>query len=164
MSDFKLTQINNIMLGTTDLPRSVAFYHGTLGLDMQFETPGFAFLNGGGVTLALSKAHARLATPVAGGTEVVFCVADVTTAHEALVARGVEFLNAPRNVRPVIGGPLTSATRTGTCCRSSVPRKCRLADRGLAEDGTRVLALTSCESHGLQPGTPRPVARVRPLE
>ena len=98
MSDFKLTQINNIMLGTTDLPRSVAFYHGTLGLDMQFETPGFVFLNGGGVTLALSEAHARLATPVAGGTEVVFGVADVTTAHEALVARGVEFLNAPRNV------------------------------------------------------------------
>ncbi len=98
MSDFKLTQINNVMLGTTDLAKSLVFYRDTLGLAVQFETPGFVFLNGGGVTLSLSEAHAKLATPVAGGTEVVFGVADVTAAHEALRARGVEFLNAPRNV------------------------------------------------------------------
>ena len=79
MSDFRLTQINNVMLGTTDLPRSLAFYRDTLGLAVQFEMPRFVFLN-------------------AGGTEIVFGVADVTAAHEALRARGVEFLNAPRNV------------------------------------------------------------------
>ena len=98
MSDFRLTQINNVMLGTTDLARSLAFYRDTLGLAVQFEMPGFVFLHAGGVTLSLSEAHAKLATPVAGGTEVVFGVADVTAAHEALRARGVEFLNAPRNV------------------------------------------------------------------
>ncbi|HIM50721.1 MAG TPA: VOC family protein [Acidobacteria bacterium] len=98
MSDFKLTQISNVMLGTTDLKRSLAFYRDTLGLAVQFEMPGFVFLNAGGVTLSLSEAHAELATPVAGGTEVVFGVADVTAAHAALSTRGVEFLNAPRNV------------------------------------------------------------------
>ena len=98
MSDFKLTQINSVMLGTTDLARSLAFYRDTLGLAVQFEMPGFVFLNAGGVTLSLSEAHAELATPVAGGTEVVFGVADVTAAHAALSTRGVEFLNAPRNV------------------------------------------------------------------
>ena len=98
MSDFRLTQINNVMLGTTDLARSLAFYRDTLGLAVQFEMLGFVFLHAGGVTLSLSEAHAKLATPVAGGTEVVFGVADVTAAHEALRARGVEFLNAPRNV------------------------------------------------------------------
>jgi len=98
MSDFRLTQINNVMLGTTDLARSLAFYRDTLGLAVQFEMPGFVFLNAGGVTLSLSEAHAELATPVAGGTEVVFGVADVTAAHAALSTRGVEFLNAPRNV------------------------------------------------------------------
>ncbi len=98
MSDFRLTQINNVMLGTTDLARSLAFYRDTLGLAVQFEMPGFVFLNAGGVTLSLSTTHAKLATPVAGGTEIVFGVADVTAAHEALRARGVEFLNAPRNV------------------------------------------------------------------
>ncbi len=98
MSNFKLTQISNVMLGTTDLARSLAFYRDTLGLAVQFEMPGFAFLNAGGVTLSLSEAHAKLATPVAGGTEIVFGVADVTAAHAALRARGVEFLNAPRHV------------------------------------------------------------------
>ena len=98
MSDFRLTQINNVMLGTTDLARSLAFYRDTLGLAVQFERLGFVFLNAGGVTLSLSTTHKKLATPVAGGTEVVFGVADVTAAHEALRARGVEFLNAPRNV------------------------------------------------------------------
>ena len=98
MSDFRLTQINNVMLGTTDLARSLAFYRDTLGLAVQFEMLGFVFLNAGGVTLSLSTTHKKLSTPVAGGTEVVFGVADVTAAHEALRARGVEFLNAPRNV------------------------------------------------------------------
>ena len=99
MSDFKLTQISNVMLGTTDLARSLAFYRDKLGLAVQFEMPGFVFLHAGGVTLSLSEAHAKLATPVvAGGTEIVFGVADVTAAHEALRARGVEFLNPPRNV------------------------------------------------------------------
>ena len=98
MSDFTLTGISNVMLWTTELARSLAFYRDTLGLAIQFEMPGFVFLNGGGVTLSLSEAHAKLATPVAGGTEIVFGVADVTAAHGALTARGVEFLNAPRNV------------------------------------------------------------------
>ena len=98
MSDFALTQISNVILGTTDLTQSLAFYRDTLGLTVQAEMEGFAFLNGGEVTLSLSEAHGKLATPVAGGTEVVFGVADVTAAHEALRACGVEFLNAPRNV------------------------------------------------------------------
>jgi catechol 2,3-dioxygenase-like lactoylglutathione lyase family enzyme len=98
MSDFALTQISNVMLGTTDLARSLTFYRDTLGLTVQFEMPGFVFLSAGSVTLSLSEAHAKLATPVAGGTEIVFGVADVPTAHEALHACGGEFLNAPRNV------------------------------------------------------------------
>jgi len=98
MNDIRLTQINNIILGVTDLARSSAFYRETLGLEVQFESDGFVFLDAGGVVLALSTARAWLATPPAGATEVGFGVADVTAAHQALSARGVEFLNAPRNV------------------------------------------------------------------
>ncbi len=98
MNDIKLTRINNIFLGVTDLARSAAFYRETLGLDLQFEMDGFVFLNAGGVALALSTAHAGLATPPAGATEVVFGVDDVTATHEALLSRGVTFLSAPRNV------------------------------------------------------------------
>jgi catechol 2,3-dioxygenase-like lactoylglutathione lyase family enzyme len=98
MSDFKLTQINYMMMGTTDLTRSLAFYRDVLGLTLQAEMPGLAFLDGGGVALSLSEEHAKLATPVAGATEIVFGVTDVTAAHAALTERGVEFLNSPRNV------------------------------------------------------------------
>ena len=98
MSDIKLSRINNIFLGVTDLARSAAFYRETLGLDLQFEMEGFVFLSAGGVALALSTAHAGLATPPAGATEVVFDVDDVSPTHEALMSRGVKFLSAPRNV------------------------------------------------------------------
>ncbi len=98
MSDVKLNGVSNVMLGTTDLARSVAFYTETLGLELQFQNEGFAFLGGGGVTLTLSTAHAKLSDPVAGGAEIVFGVDDVNQTHAALSDRGVEFLNAPRNV------------------------------------------------------------------
>ncbi len=98
MTDVKLNGVANVMLGTTNLTRSIAFYVETLGLGLQFQNEGFAFLGGGGVTLTLSTAHTKLSDPVAGGTEIVFGVDDVTLAHAAVSARGVEFLNAPRNV------------------------------------------------------------------
>ena len=60
MSEFKLEQISTMMLGTTDLARSLVFYRDTLGLAVQFEMPGFVFLNAGGTMLALSEAHEAL--------------------------------------------------------------------------------------------------------
>lgn len=98
MNDVRLTRIHNIFLGVTDLARSAAFYRETLGLELQFEMEGFVFLSAGGIALALSTAHAGLATPPAGATEVVFGVEDVTATYEALMSRGVNFLSAPRNV------------------------------------------------------------------
>lgn len=98
--DFRLDKISVIMLGVADVDRSLAFYHGTLGMAVQFETPGFSFLNGGGVTLALSQplAQARAAAP--GAVEIVFSVANVRAAHASLVERGVAFQQAPRQVTP----------------------------------------------------------------
>ncbi len=98
--DFCLDKISVVMLGVTDVDRSLAFYHGTLGMAVQFQSPGFTFLNGGGVTLALSRplAEARAAAP--GAVEIVFSVANVRAAHASLAARGVEFHQAPRQVTP----------------------------------------------------------------
>jgi len=98
MSETTLNGVANVMLGTRDLDRAVTFYEETLGLALQGRSEGFAFLDGGSVTLALSTAHAALATPVAGATEIVFAVDDVTAAHAALAGRGVAFMNEPRNV------------------------------------------------------------------
>ena len=96
MNDIKLTRLNNNFLGVTDLARSAAFYRETLGLDLQFEMDGVVFLNAGGVALALSTAHAGLASPPAGATEAVFGVDGVTATHEALTSRGVAWNSSAR--------------------------------------------------------------------
>jgi len=94
----KLSQISIVMLGVKDLPRSVAFYRDTLGMAVQAENPEFAFLSGGGVTLALSLPLAKATGQSAGATEVVFAVEDVTAAYATLRARSVVFTHEPRNV------------------------------------------------------------------
>ena len=103
--DFKLTQIGIVILGATNTARSIAFYRDKLGLALKGQNEGFAFFDGGGVTLCLSESLARVSNPVAGATEVVFSVGDVRAAHEALRARGVEFTHEPRTVT----GPMWAA-------------------------------------------------------
>lgn len=103
--DMKLTQIGVVMLGVTDLNRSVAFYRDKLGVSVKQEIPGFAFLDGGGVTLCLSQPLARATGPAASATEIVFSVEDVRAAYEVLRGRGVQFTHEPRNV----SGPMWAA-------------------------------------------------------
>lgn len=101
MSDkphFKLGGVSTVMLGVRDLAGAVAFYRDKLGLTVKGEIPGFAFLDGGSVTLCLSQPLARASEQMAGATEVVFAVEDVRGAYEALRERGVVFTHEPRNV------------------------------------------------------------------
>jgi len=100
-----LTQVSVIMLGTRNLERAVAFYHQKLGMRLNQQIPGLAFLNGGGVTLALSEPLARARETVAGATEVVFPVDNVKQAFGELKSQGVEFVNEPR----VVNGPMWAA-------------------------------------------------------
>jgi len=101
-ADFKLTQINVVMLGVHDATRSLAFYRDKLGLEVQREIPGFAFLNAGAVTLCLSEAAAKVRGQVAGAGEIVFSVEDVTAAYQALREKGVQFTHEPRNITPTM--------------------------------------------------------------
>lgn len=99
--ELKLNKIAVLMLGVKDLPKSTAFYRDTLGLQPQGEVPGeFAFFKAGDMMLALSVPHAdpKTSPSVVGAAEVVFGVDDVTAAYDALRARGVQFVNEPRNV------------------------------------------------------------------
>jgi catechol 2,3-dioxygenase-like lactoylglutathione lyase family enzyme len=95
-----LNKIGVVMIGTRDLARSLEFYRDRLGLTVQQQIPGFAFLDGGGVTLALSEPLARASEHMVGSTEVVFQVVGVHDAFAALQARGVTFMNEPRVVSP----------------------------------------------------------------
>jgi predicted enzyme related to lactoylglutathione lyase len=95
---FQLAAVSYVLLGVTDLTRSVAFYRDKLGLSVAHEIPGFAFLNAGGLTLGLSAELARASECVVGATEIVFSVDDLPAAYQALTERGVAFFQPPRQV------------------------------------------------------------------
>ena len=97
---FQLSRISNVMLGVRDLEKALAFYNGTLGLPVIMQETQIALLNAGPIGLGLSTSHVRMAPHVAGATEVVFQVEHVRAGREALLGRGVEFLNEPRQVTP----------------------------------------------------------------
>jgi catechol 2,3-dioxygenase-like lactoylglutathione lyase family enzyme len=95
---FRLTRIGVVMLGVKDLARSIEFYGTRLGLALQNQIPGFAFFDGGGVTLALSEPVARALPQGPGSSQVVFSVEHVRAAYDALRRKGVTFSDEPRNV------------------------------------------------------------------
>jgi catechol 2,3-dioxygenase-like lactoylglutathione lyase family enzyme len=96
----KNLSIGIVMLGVKDLERSLAFYCDKLGLTVKFQTPGFAFLDGGGVTIALSEPLGKATEQLTGATELVFTVGNVMAGYEQLNERGIEFAQKPRPVTP----------------------------------------------------------------
>jgi catechol 2,3-dioxygenase-like lactoylglutathione lyase family enzyme len=91
--------IQHVMLGVSDLPRSVSFYRDKLGLTLKFQIPGLAFIDGGSVILALSEPLGRASDgPLAGAVEIVFGVPDVQAAYAELLGQGVTFIRTPRQV------------------------------------------------------------------
>jgi len=97
-TNFRLTKIGTILLGTKSTAEAIPFYRDLLGLPLTGQFEGFAFFDAGGVTLALSEGLARAVPQLAGAFEVVFQVASVREAYEALRAKGVAFRNEPRQV------------------------------------------------------------------
>ena len=95
---FRLARIGLIMLGVKELARSIEFYRDRLGLALQNQIPGFAFFDGGGVTLAVSEPVARALPQGPGSSQVVFNVEHVRAAYDALRAKGVTFSGEPRVV------------------------------------------------------------------
>lgn len=95
-NSWKLTKIGHVMLGCTNMRRSLDFYNGLLGLDIKAHIPGFAFFETGAVTLCLSEPLVSFAEHPEGATEVVFPVDDIDEACERLRERGVEFIAGPR--------------------------------------------------------------------
>lgn len=97
-----LSRIPVIVLGVTDLSRSVSFYRETLELALSGESGGLALFDVGGLTLMLNPALVDPDVPVAGATEVVFAVGSVSAGHRVLEQRGCEFIRKPRVVTPGI--------------------------------------------------------------
>ncbi len=113
---YRLASINMIMLGVTEIDRSVEFYRDPLGLPLRQQFSGFAMLDAGSITLVLSVDAARRAPNIAGALEVIFSVDDVRAGSDALKAQGVKFTSDPPPTRSTAPcGRQTSPTPTATC-------------------------------------------------
>lgn len=77
------------------MERAVEFWSETVGFDIVFAGGPFAFLDGGGVQLALNQVDDP---PPGSLTELVIEVDDFSEAHAAAVDRGVPFEIEPRPV------------------------------------------------------------------
>lgn len=95
-----MNTISMVMLGVGNIDRSVQFYRDTIGLTLQHDAGGFAFLAAGAVTLALSEQLGKAITPISGATELIFPVESVTAQRTALLEKGCQFLNEPREASP----------------------------------------------------------------
>lgn len=91
-------RVNIVMLGVGSVERSLPFYRDQLGMTVANQFPGFAFVDGGGVTIGLAEPVARASEHVVGATELVLGVDNVRSAYKDLRARGVSFMNEPRCV------------------------------------------------------------------
>jgi predicted enzyme related to lactoylglutathione lyase len=85
-----------VMLGVTDLERSVMFYEHTLGRAVRFKSAEFAFIDGGAITIGLSPGLAKNRPHLGGAMEIVFAVESVNASWRELSSNGVHFVNTPR--------------------------------------------------------------------
>ncbi len=95
-----------VMLGVRNLEQSIAFYRDKLGIKVQMQFEGFAFLDTGAVRVILSEALAKNSVNVAGATEVIFSVEDVRATTDALKQQDVAFTHEPHHVN----GPMWAAS------------------------------------------------------
>lgn len=95
------TSISMIMLGVSDIQRSVAFYRDIVSFALVRQFGELAFFQAGPIQLALHEGLPRATGgAIAGAVEVILAAPSVVERHEALTARGVTFFAAPREVSP----------------------------------------------------------------
>lgn len=97
-TDIRLGHISLFILYARDVMKSLPFYRDLLGMKVVEASPHWVQLDGGGVHLAL---HPHPAFPDKLGVAhpwVVFDVADVHGAYQALLAKGLKFTSPPKEV------------------------------------------------------------------
>ena len=91
-SQVQLEKIGQIALTVTDLARAKEFYGNTLGMRFLFDAGTMAFFQCGDIRLLIGLAEKEAPR---GGTILYFKVDDIHAVYEALLARKVEFVDAP---------------------------------------------------------------------
>lgn len=94
--EISLGPIAQIAVSVKDVPRATGFYRDVLRIPFLFEAPGLAFFRCGGIMLMLSQPSSpEFDHPSA---ILYFQVEAIDRAYEALVERGVAFIDAPHVV------------------------------------------------------------------
>jgi len=93
MPDFALGPIGQIARTVKDIAASRRWYEETLGIPHLYSFGNLAFFDCGGVRLFLSQGDGRASDSI-----LYFRVPDVRSAHVALQARGIAFVNAPHMI------------------------------------------------------------------
>src|SRR5215467_1249334 len=93
-------KITLIVLGVSDVSKSVAFYREKAGFELQNRFEELAFFSAGPITLMLNGGLRRPDRPLAGATEIVVAAESVTASRRQLVERGCQFINEAREVTP----------------------------------------------------------------
>ncbi len=91
-----LSRIGQIALPVRDLDAAVAFYQDRLKLPFLFRVPNLAFFDCAGVRLMLSTPEASASSQA--GAMLYFTVEDLQAAYQALLDRGVPFVDEPHIV------------------------------------------------------------------
>lgn len=92
-----VSRIRQIAVAVADIERSKAFYRDGVGLKLLFEAPpGLVFFDCDGIWLMLSAGSEE--EPARPGSILYFETGDIQAEHEAMRARGVEFIDTPHRI------------------------------------------------------------------
>ncbi len=95
MPDLAQARIGQIAIVCQDVARATAFYRDVLGVPFLFSAgPALSFFDAGGTRLMLGPAEGE-----ARGTSMLyFFVKEIAAVREALIAKGVEFIDEPHMI------------------------------------------------------------------
>jgi catechol 2,3-dioxygenase-like lactoylglutathione lyase family enzyme len=98
----KYEGLSHVMLGSSDIERSIAFYRDKLGLELLERTrEKFAHFNCGNAEIVVTTLLRRLLRDdIRYPMEIVLRVPSVMQAYDELRERGVTFLKPPGQIRP----------------------------------------------------------------
>ncbi len=95
-------QVDYVIVGVSDMQKSVRFYKDTLGLPLKYETKEWTEFQAGKTTLALHpgrKSSQGSASPfdvMAGSCSIGFTVPDIERSFRDLQSKGVRFVMPPK--------------------------------------------------------------------
>jgi catechol 2,3-dioxygenase-like lactoylglutathione lyase family enzyme len=92
--------VSGVVIGVTDLEKSIGFYHDVLGMEITSRMGEIATLSAGTIMLVLSVPFAKAIKPAAACMELILPVDSVYVSHALLTERGCKFSKEPAEMHP----------------------------------------------------------------